>query len=185
VRAEGLRIAKRPDVNLVAQGTAARVENSVVTTDTQLGYYGSVALQFALPFENRRARGAYDFAAEVHAEQVLDAEQRRNAIDVRIDALGNALANLARSYSQRTHAFEEYQAEYDAERSKFRLGTATTLDVVVAERQYMSANLALVADRTAYALALARILHESGVLNAAVHSRDSVAVVHRLADSAF
>ena len=49
----------------------------------------------------------------------------------------------------------------------------------------MSANLALVADRTAYALALARLLHESGALNAAVHSRDPVAIVHRLADSAF
>jgi outer membrane protein TolC len=185
VRAEGLRIAKRPDVNLVAQGTAARVESSLVPTDTLLGYYGSVALQFSLPLENRRARGAYDFAAEVHAEQVLDAEQRRNAVDVRIDALGNALANLARSYTLRTHAFAQYQAEYEAERSKFRLGTATALDVVVAERQYMSANLALVADRTAYALTLAKLLHESGALGAVVHSRDPAAVVRRLADSAF
>jgi outer membrane protein len=195
VRVEAARIGKRPDLNLVGQGTATRVErsdslanvsaSSTASVQTQLGYYGSIALQFSLPLQNRTARGAFEEAAATRAELELTVAQRRNAIEVRIDALSSALTNLTRSYQERTRAVEQFELSFHAERTKFRLGTATAMDVVVAEQQYMSASLGTVADRTAFAVILARLLHEAGVLNPAVHSRDSVAVARSLTSPTF
>jgi outer membrane protein TolC len=184
-RVDGAEVGRRPDVNVVAQVTAARVENAVVTTNTQLGYYGTVGLQFALPLQNRAANGAYELAAQTYAETSLAAQQQRNAIDVEIDALCSALTNLVRSYRERARATAQYELAYAAERQKFRLGTATSMDVVVAQRQYMVASLAVVAEHTTYAIVLARLLHQAGALSAAVHARDAAAVAHALTTSTF
>jgi outer membrane protein TolC len=184
-REDAAAIAKRPDVNLIAQGAAARIENHLLNTETQVGYYGGVALQFSLPIPNRAARGAYELAAQARIEQELAAAQRRNAVDARIDALADALLTLARTYRQRVEASTHYQAQFEAERVKFRLGNATAIEVVLAEQQYTTSSLAVVADRASYAVALARLLHESGALQRAVQLRDAVAVVRALTSNPF
>jgi outer membrane protein TolC len=150
-----------------------------------LGYYGSVALQFSLPLQNRAARGALAEANAAQAEWALSAALRRSAVAGRIDAWSSALANLTRSHQERTKAVEQSRLAYEAERTKFRLGTATGMDVVVAEQQYMNASLGTVADRVSYAVTLARLLHEAGVLHAAVQARDAIAVARALANPTF
>lgn len=182
--AERLRIAQRPDLNLLAQATATRAVSAGATTESAFGYFGLVALQFSFPIQNRAAQGAYHLAAELHSEQALAARRRRNEIGARIDALASALASLSRSYQQRARAAEQYQLAYEAERGKFRLGNATALDVVVAEQQSMNAEIAVVVERTAYALTLARLSHEAGVLTFAVTSRDAAALARVLTKSA-
>jgi outer membrane protein TolC len=190
-RLEGARTAVRPDVSLVAQGTAAHVESYAATTSspagyaaqTGLGYYGGVTLQFSMPVQNRAARGARDYAANVDAERRLAASQEANAIDRRIDALSGALATISRTYRDRANAAMELQASYEAERTKFKLGNATGMDVVLAEQQYTNASLALVAERIAYAVTLSDYLHESGALVAATRARDVATLVRQLTTS--
>ncbi len=186
VRAEAARIAKRPDVNLVAQASATRVVSaawdpqSSAAPDQRLGYYGTIALQLALPLPNRAARGALEAANAAHAEASLTVEQQRNAVAARIDALSGALASATRTYRQRVSAASQFRSAYDAQRTRFRLGTATAMDVVVAEQQYMSAGLQTVADAMEYAVALARLQHEAGALNGAVRARDAAATARAL-----
>ena len=54
-RESGAGVGKRPDLTLIAQATAARIEDLAVPTQTELGYYGMVGLQFSLPLQNRAA----------------------------------------------------------------------------------------------------------------------------------
>jgi outer membrane protein TolC len=186
VRAEAARIGKRPDVNFVAQASATRVlsaawdPQSSTAPDQRLGYYGAVALQLALPLPNRAARGALEEANAAHAEAQLSVEQQRNAIGARIDALSGALASVTRTYQQRMSAAKQFRLAYDAQRTRFRLGTATAMDVVIAEQQYMSASLSTVSDAMEYALALARLQHEAGALNQVVRARDAAATARAL-----
>jgi outer membrane protein TolC len=187
-REDGARTARRPDVNLIAQATAAQVENYTAaaasstgyTSQTQLGYYGGVTLQFSMPLQNRVARGAYAYAAGVDEERRLAASQQANAIASRIDALSSALATISRTYRERADAAAQFEASYDAERAKFKFGNATGMEVVLAEQQYMSASLKLVSDRIAYAVSLSNYLHESGLLASAVHARDVSSVIRQL-----
>jgi outer membrane protein TolC len=191
LRGEKERIGKRPDLNLVAQATATRVEPASAPalatgpSQSQLGYYGSVALQFALPLPNRSARGAFAQATAAHTEALLNLEQRRNAVNARVDTLSSAMASLTQTYQERARAAQQLELAYEAERTKFRLGRATVLDVVLAEQQYMSASLATVGDRAAYAVTLARLLHEAGGLGVAVQARDALAVVRTLVNPTF
>lgn len=196
VRAEAARIGKRPDLDLVAQAMATRVEASSMTSapnaasrasaagaQAGLGYYGSLALQFSLPLQNRAARGALAQAEAAYAQLTLSLQQQRNAVALRIDALSSELVALSRTHQQRTRAAQQLQLAYEAERARFRLGTATAMTVVLAEQQYMSASLAAVGDRVAYAVTLTRLLRESGRLGAAVELRDAAAAARALMTS--
>ena len=138
-------------------------------TQLEVGYYGGVSLVFSMPLQNRTARGQLGIATEVRLERQLDAASRLNVVEGTIDALSSDLTTLAGTYQQRARATEAYRAAYEAERSRYRLGSATAMDVIVAEQQFMGSSIAVLADRASYAITLARMLHETGVLNAAVH----------------
>jgi outer membrane protein TolC len=201
VRTRGAEIGKRPDLNLVAQATALRVTGGggVLTSASstmssgasggaaadRLGYYGSVALQFALPIPNRAARGAWQEARAAEDAAALSRDLRRNGVEGRIDTLVRTLRALSATYRERASAAAKLQASYEAQRTRFRLGTATAMDVVVAEQQYMSASLATVADRVAWAVSVARFEHESGALGDAVRARDAAAAAGALVNSTF
>ena len=190
VRMKAAQIAERPDLNLTAQGTVLPVDaydpNALVypyptaATPTHLDYYGLVSLQGSFPIPNRAARGAYEQASAAHDASLLNAHQQRNAVEVRLDALGSAIATLAQTFQERGVSTEQFRQEYEAVRLRFRLGSATATDVVVAEQQYMRASLRLVEDNTAYAATLAALAHEAGVLVSPVHARDPAAAVSRL-----
>jgi outer membrane protein TolC len=185
VRADAARIGTRPDLTLLAQATATRVDDATATTHTELGYYGMVALQVSLPIQNRAARAALERASVARESTALSVAEGKSGIESRIDALSSALATLGRTCQERTAAAERFQLAYEAERVKFRLGRATGMDVVLAEQQFMSASLGVVADRTSYAIVLVHLLNEAGALNLAVHARDPRALVQRLIDANF
>jgi outer membrane protein TolC len=188
VRFDAARIGERPDLGIVAQGSASRVglygDSSAMPTQMEVGYYGGVSLVYSMPLQNRTARGQLGVATEVRAERALEATSRLNVVEGTIDALSSDLATLAETYQQRARATEAYRAAYEAERTRYHMGSATAMDVIVAEQQLMASSVAVLADRASYAIALARMLHEAGVLNAAVHSRNAPAVAQRLTISA-
>ena len=199
LRAEAARIGARPDLNLVGQATLTRIAapnpsagmqalaDSAASTvsKTELGYYGLVALQFSYPLQNRAAKGAFAEAEASRAQVELGNCQRRQSVDLRIDALASALVKLRRSYLARAKAADELKQSYDAQRIKFRLGTATAMDVILAEEQFMTASLATVVDQTSNAVALARLQNEAGRLTLSVQSRDPAAIVRALSTSPF
>jgi len=192
VRREAARIGKRPDLNLVAQGTLTRIAaagptltttaivESTTAQPTELGYYGLAALQLSFPLQNRTARGTFEEAAANETKAILDDAQGRGATRARIDALASAVASLRQSYQAHASAADEYRRSYEAQRTRFRLGTATVMDVIVAEEQYMNASLAVVADQISYSAVLARLIHEAGLLAPAVQARDPSAITRAL-----
>ena len=183
-RADAASIARRPDLNLLLRATATRVERETSDENAAppfaFGYYGGVGLQLAMPILNRTARGAFAEANAAKAQAQLGAQARRNSVDVRIDALSSALDTITRSYRERSRAAEQFEQAFESERIKFRLGTATAIEVVLAEQQYMNACLETVNERVAYAVTVVRLLHEAGALTAAIHSRDATAVASAL-----
>jgi outer membrane protein TolC len=186
VRFDGARIGQRPDLSLVVQGTATRVgvygdATSATPTQMEVGYYGNASLVFSMPVQNRTARGALEVARQQRVDRELDALRERNQVTSTLDTLARDLVTLVATYHQRTRATDAYRAAYDAARMRYRLGSTTALDIVVAEQQLMGSSLAVLADRTAYAVALTQMLHESGLLIALVHGRDVAGTAQRLA----
>jgi len=90
------------------------------------------------------------------------------------------VASLRQSYQAHASAADEYRRSYEAQRTRFRLGTATVMDVIVVEEQYMNASLAVVADQISYSAVLARLIHEAGLLAPAVQARDPSAITRAL-----
>ena len=128
------------------------------------GMHTRVEVAYGFPLRNRLAGGRtrQGLASERQA-QLAYAELRRQ---VQLDAAA-ALETLqlsARELVLFGEAARLHAGALESEQRRYQLGTSTIFDIISAEDGLTSATLAEIDARTRYAVALARLRHETGTL---------------------
>jgi len=150
-------------INLGKTGYADTFDGSFRDLDGP-GYDVTVGLEFSQALGNRRAR-ARSLIARTEVEQGEEALANLRDL-VRFDVLLaiNELerARLQVSASTETRGYREQTLE--AERDRFEVGTATALDVALAQRDLVESRIAEIEARVAFLIARVRLYYAEGSL---------------------
>ncbi len=124
----------------------------------------SFALSYAYPSGNSRARGRLlQSAAAAEQQRILRDDLRRriaSSVAVSVQALTRGAAGVLES----EQAVELTRATVHAEQRKFQLGVSTLFDVIQAEDGLTSALLSRIQSQRTYAVAIATLRFQTGLL---------------------
>lgn len=128
------------------------------------GLNGSLALSLGMPIQNMDARGRAAQADAAFIQQSLAARVIERRIEMGVAVATLAVRRARESLLQSSLATSSAREVVENERRKFQLGLSTVFDVILAENGLTNALLSEVGGRQSYALALARVRLERGVL---------------------
>lgn len=128
------------------------------------GMHTRLEMTYGMPLRNRLAEGQarQGYAAEQQAALAY-AELRRQ---VELDA-ASALETLQRSAEELVlfgEAARLHGLALESEQRRYQLGTSTIFDILTAEEGLTSATLSEIEARRSYAISLARLRHQTGML---------------------
>jgi outer membrane protein len=130
----------------------------------------SVELSTNLSIVNSGARGQVEQTSALEHQQAIAEDDLRRHVrsDVAVALAG--LRASADALSAASEAVAHANETLDAQRQRFKSGLATVFDVLLSEDALTNAHLAEIADRQAYALAIAALRYSSGTLLAEGHT---------------
>ncbi|HEX8212563.1 MAG TPA: TolC family protein [Longimicrobium sp.] len=128
------------------------------------GPIATVALEYRLPVANAEAQGLFVQRRALEDEERVAAADLARRITSGVRASAEALRREAQGVAESSRAVELYRTAVDNEHTKYRLGAATLLDVILAEGGLNEARLGEVSARFRYAVAVATLRFETGSL---------------------
>jgi len=124
----------------------------------------SLLLKLEWPFENNVALGRLEQAAATAQQSTIQARDLERVITDTTSEVVLSLRKAADEVRQRQASVDFYRQALGNEVEKFKLGQATAVDLILTEERQTSANLSLISARQRYAVLLARLRFELGVL---------------------
>jgi outer membrane protein TolC len=124
----------------------------------------SVQLAFQFPTANSRARGRLLQSASAAEQQRILTDDLRRRVASGVVVAAQALARAASGVRESELAVRLSEETVQAEARKFDLGVSTLFDVIQAEDSLTSARLGRIQSQRNYAVAIASLRFQSGVL---------------------
>ena len=128
------------------------------------GVNASMALAFEWPMKNDEAAGRLQHAAATLEQATIAASDLQRTILTDVSVARDDVARRASQVQNSRRAADLYRQAIEDERQKQQLGTSTILDLIVTEDRLTSSLLSELSATYAYAVAVARLRFESGVL---------------------
>jgi outer membrane protein TolC len=124
----------------------------------------AVLLKLEWPFENNVALGRLEQAAATAQQSSIQARDLERVITDTTNEVVLSLRKAADEVQQRQASVDFYRQALGNEVEKFKLGQATAVDLILTEEKQTSAVFSLISAKQRYAVLLARLRYELGVL---------------------
>ncbi|HEX6910983.1 MAG TPA: TolC family protein [Longimicrobium sp.] len=128
------------------------------------GMHTRVEVTYGMPLRNRLAGGLALQSAAAERQAALAYAELRRQVELDAAAALESLQRSAEELAQFGEAAQLHGLALESEQQRYRLGTSTIFDIINAEEALTAATLAEIEARTRYAVALARLRHETGTL---------------------
>ncbi len=188
-----LAVQRRPDFKAAQlRRDAARTLSSAAQTDlkpqldltVRVGYSGlaegagperalsqnrsspniGISLSYQWPLANNVARGRYRQQAAVYDQNILQVASIERSIGLGVEATLSGLVYSAQQLRQSEEAVDLYRIAEENEKTKYKLGSSTMLNVLTISDSLLSAELGKISYRLNYLNALAELNFQTGAL---------------------
>jgi outer membrane protein len=161
----------KPELDLSAGGSYAGLAEGAHVDAYERAYYTNrygpsfnVSLSFTWPIGNSQARGALISALAQESTAVITIRDLEATIASNVTTQVTGLRHSVQQLAESVESVRRYTTAVQNELTKRQAGTATLLDVVNMEDRLVSAQVAEIAARQAYAVAIAQLRYETGTL---------------------
>jgi outer membrane protein TolC len=156
----------------LAQGGGAGAWGGL--TQNRTGANIGVSVSYQWPFDNNAARGKYLQQSASYDQSTLQVASVERSIGVGVESavLGLTLSAMQLDQSQAT--VDLYRISLENEKTKYKLGTSTMIDVLTVTDQLLSARLANLGYQLNTLNALANLNFATGTLLAEDHAEQSI-----------
>jgi len=161
----------KPELDLSAGGSYAGLAEGAHADAYERAYYTNrygpsfnVSLSLTWPIGNSQARGALISALAQESTAVITIRDLEATIASNVTTQVAGLKHSVQQLAESVEAVRRYTTAVQNELTKRQAGTATLLDVVNMEDRLVSAQLAEILARQAYAVAIAQLRYETGTL---------------------
>lgn len=154
----------RPEIQLSGEAEFSRQSDLFFQNERQAfqGKHlaGIVTLSYAWPVGKHSANGKLAQRTAAFRQSALQRRLFESTIEPRLNGLIRQLGLAAERFHQRNRVISLYSRALEDEKERFRLGMATTIDVIQVEERYLNALLNQVNDRLHHAVILADLAFE-------------------------
>lgn len=144
------------------------------------GVNAGVSLSLELPFSNTAANARRDVKRAQYEQARIAAADLDRSLPIAVTQASEDLRLSTSALEAANEAVTQYQQVVSDQRDKLRAGAGTVIDMVLVEEQLISAQQSQTANRLRCALALTRLLFETGALPS--KEADAASVSARLAE---
>lgn len=125
-----------------------------------------VGLTFDIPVNNNRAQGTFLESQARFEDQQVQANNLIRNVDLNVSIALNNIENSASILLNARKSFEHYQQVYENEKTRFRNGRTTLLNLIIFQERLTYAQLEYLQARQRYGLAIIELRFETGTLYA-------------------
>ena len=122
------------------------------------------SISYQWPFDNNAARGRYLQQAAAYDQSTIRTASVERSIGIGVESALSGLANSARQLKESEESVELYRVSVENEKTKYKLGTSTMIDVLAVNDRLLNARLSNISYRLNTLNALARLNFEAGAL---------------------
>lgn len=115
------------------------------------------SLSYQWPFDNNVARGRYRQQAAVYDQSSIRLASVARSIGIGVETTLTGLAHSAQQLRQSEEAVDLYRTSVENEKTKYKLGSSTMLDVLTISDRLLNARLSNIAYRLNYLNALVQL----------------------------
>lgn len=122
------------------------------------------SISYQWPFDNNAARGRYLQQAAAYDQSTIRTASVERSIGIGVESALSGLAHSARQLKESEESVELYRVSVENEKTKYKLGTSTMIDVLAVNDRLLNARLSNISYRLNTLNALARLNFEAGAL---------------------
>lgn len=132
------------------------------------------SISYQWPFDNNVARGQYRQQAAAYDQSTIRTSSLERAIALGVESALSALTHGAQQLEKSEETVELYRISEENEKTKYKLGISTMIDVLTTSDRLLSARLSNIAFRLNTLNALAQLNFETGALLAEEKAGQSI-----------